>query len=113
MDIHSDQSESQEEETNEPVEFDLLNSMIIDHEGIFITIWTVFDVLLCLVSSWTYMYLTVFSIEGIDTDKMEYYNFFIEIFFFITMAFGFITDFKKQGEKEPEKKFGVISKRYL
>ena len=87
--------------------------MIIDHEGVFITIWKLFDVLLCLISAWTYMYLTVFSIEGVDTDDMEYYSYFMEIFFVFTMAFGFITDFKKQGEKESEKKFGVISKRYL
>ena len=103
----------EEEDKEGSNEFDIFSVLIINHDGTFIAIWKLMDVVLCLVSSWTYMWMTVFSIEGVDTTKMEEYGRYIEIFFVLTVIFGFLTDFKRPGEHIAEKKLSVISKRYL
>ena len=111
--IHCNQFEYEKEKANDHREFDLMKMIIINHESNFIVIWKLLDIFFCLVSSWIYMWLTVFSIEGVDTRFLEYYSHYIELFFLITIILGFITDFKKPGEHVAEKKLSVISKRYL
>ena len=112
-DINCNQFEYDHEKSHDHEEFDITKLMIINHQGPFVAILSLVDVVLCLVSSWVYMWMTVFAIEGVDIEWMEYYTHYIEIFFFFTMCIGFFTDFKKPGEHISEKKLSVISKRYL
>ena len=87
--------EYDQEKLSDLDKFDFFKFIIFDHEGIFITVWKLIDVPLCLMSSWSYMYMTVFAIEGVDVSYMESWSSFLELFFTASMILGFLTDFKR------------------
>jgi hypothetical protein len=57
--------------------------------------------------------MAVFSMEGVETKSMEDLSYFMEFFFFFSMIFGFLTDYKKPGDHTSEQRLSVISRRYL
>ena len=65
--------------------------MIIDHEGLFYTIWKTIHVLSCLSSSFLYGFLSCFS----DVDPSLYeIDVMFETIFLISVVVEFLTDFK-------------------
>lgn len=88
--------------------------LIIDHEGMFITIWKLLDIGICLSYSWISVYLAAFTFDDRNYNSIiENLGIYLEVFFLLTMIFEFLTDFKKAGEHEHEKDVKIIMKRYL
>jgi hypothetical protein len=68
----------------------------------FITVWKLLDIFVCLCYAWMAMYLAVFTVKDFVIPSEIISNYF-EVFFLFSMIFEFVTDFKKEGEHESEK----------
>ena len=133
LDEDLDEASDNEEKENADKEFDLTGYFIIKHEGYFSMIWTVFDILCCLASSYIYLWLATFGEdqkaagtlcypdmnesqrEQFNKDASSTYTLVLafEIIFLISIITKFLTDFRPDGETEHVKSLTKISSRYL
>ena len=73
--------------------------IILSESGTFMVVWNSINIILCIVSSYTFIWLAAFEKESEkEQNHSSTMNMFYEIFFFVSMIFRFITDFTEEGE---------------
>ena len=95
--------------------FKLSSMIIISENGNFMVIWNMANIVLSIVSSYTFIWLAAFGeLSHQEDGNFTYYlNMLFEVFFFVSMMLRFITDFVEEGGTEPVRDLKIISKRYL
>ena len=88
--------------------------IILSETGTFMVIWNSLNILLCIVSSYYFIWLAAFEKESErEINSTGFFMIFEEVFFLVSMMLRFITDYTEEGENVPEKNLKVISKRYF
>ena len=70
------------------------------------------NIVLCIASSYFYMFLAVFGEPEGDVN-LRNLNMFFEIYFSFSICFRFFTDYTEEGDTLPERNLHKISKRYF
>ena len=89
-----------------------IECIIIHHDGWFNIYWSTINSILCIASSYFYSWLTCFG-NNYDVTYIFYVSVGLESFFLLSMIFSFVTDYHKEGEKQPVKDIVLIMKNYL
>jgi hypothetical protein len=92
--------------------FNIHNYIIISQYSNFSAIWDWLDIIFCLMSSYLYSYIAVYSDINLNEEIRESVWFF-EIFFFLAMVKNFLTDFIPVGEIKPVRNYKQIAMRYI
>ena len=107
-----------EEETGETSgdeeldQIDLTQLIICDHTSMFSMFLRTMNTILCLISSYIYMWFGAFNDIG-NHHLRGVVTICFELFFLFMMIINFITDFTRQGENKPVRNLHQISMRYL
>lgn len=82
----------------------------ISHTGKLSMIWNYLEILMCVMSSYYYAYLSLFC-EMTDIQLKVIIG--LDIYFAVAILKAFLTDFTPENKNKPETNLFVIAKRYL
>ena len=90
---------------------DLSKTLIIQHDNCALGLFNVIDIVCCLISSYSYVWLAYFG------DDIDYVNIFrlkiiFELIFTISIILKFVTSFIEEGETLPENDHKLIYENY-
>jgi hypothetical protein len=86
--------------------------LIIDMDNKIYALWCFFDLLMCLLSSYYYCFLSTF-VEVDHTKLVQGPVWFFEIVFLISLLLKFNLEYKEIDSPVPVRNYGKIAKRYL
>jgi len=93
--VECDNNENEEE----PEKINFLSMIVIEHDSCFSSLWNSLQVFMCLVSTYYYIFATVFGVKEFIHDvlilevNIEYW---IELFFFIDIIKKFFTTYSNE-----------------
>ena len=84
--------------------FDLALCLLINHDNTFIILWSFFDLVCCVLSSYFYAWLACFGHEV----QPNFFTLIFEIVFSLSMILTLVTTFVPEGEICPVTRHGLI-----
>ena len=86
--------------------------VILSEKSLLVNAWKCADVILCIVSSYIYVWIATFG-EGSEQSNFHYVHLFFEVFFSFSILQRFLTDYTNEGESEPVHNLLKIVRRYF